>query len=98
VVNCADEVLHNLSSDLVIDNAQPCSPAEELFEAERFVVIDDFVVGESHEEVCEADAAVGAFGGEENFLVEDFESAAALSYFVNGEVAEEGVELVNVDV
>jgi len=62
VVNSADEVLHDLPPDLVINNAQPCSPTEELFEAERLVVVDDFVVRESHEEVCEADAAVGAFG------------------------------------
>jgi hypothetical protein len=50
-------------------------------------------VGECHQEICEAYAAICAFGGQEDFLVEDLKGAAAVADLRDGHGAKAFVQL-----
>lgn len=62
VVDVSDECTDVLAADFAFDDAEACGASKEFFESESFVVVDDFVVREFHEEMVEFDAFVVCAG------------------------------------
>jgi hypothetical protein len=95
-VDCVEESDDDLASYLLVNSLQTSAAAEKFGEAERFAVVDDFVVREDHEERVEADPSV-AFRGHKDFFVKLVESGAPASYFVDGKGAQALVEFADID-
>jgi CRISPR/Cas system CMR subunit Cmr4 (Cas7 group RAMP superfamily) len=72
----------NIAAYSFLDTLQTSTTAQELFESQTFVVVDDLVMGQNHQKRVELDTAI-RIGRDQHFLIEDVHSLSAPLYFMD---------------